>query len=503
MHIKNNELYQLLEKYKKISLLNKIIAILDWDTNVNLPINGSEGRSRQIALLTDELASIWQDPKFKSILNKVRSTTNLDQNDKAIIRNLERAGKYYFKVPKEIIIEKAQTTSEAFMIWQKAKMTNSFKDFLPILKKIIKLNQIIADHLGYKKNRYDALLDLYEPDLTADITSKIFTKLQPQLTTLLKKIQKSKAYLEDSSLINKDLTYPQMDQKQLLSFVTRKMNYDQDSGRIDTSSHPFETVLDRYDIRITTRYNLKDFRESFYSAMHEAGHALYEQGINPDFSETPLEGGVSYAIHESQSRFWENQIGRNPNFIEYITPLFQAFYPEQLKNTGSPSLIKLFNQVKPGFIRTEADEVTYNLHIILRFELENDLLSGKLEPADLPNAWNTLMKKYLGITPPSDSKGVLQDVHWSYGYFGYFPTYCLGNLYAAQITASMKKEININESLKAGELGTILSWLRQNIHQHGSLYLPQKLITDISGEQLNPNFFIEYLNQKYSQIYDF
>lgn len=503
MHSKNNELNLLLVKYQKISLLNKIIAILDWDTNVNLPPNASEGRARQIALLTEELADLWLDKEFKSAFEKAKESKKLTEVETAIIRNLDRAAKYYFKVPKEIIVEKAQTTSEAFMIWQKAKQENKFKDFLPILKRIIKLNQIIADHLGYRKNRYDALLDLYEPELVAETASKIFTTLQPKLTQLLKKIQKSKGYFETSPLIEAEPTYPQQDQKQLLSFIIKKMNYDLDSGRIDTSSHPFETVLDRHDIRITTRYNLKDFRESFYSAMHEAGHALYEQGINPDYSETPLENGTSYAIHESQSRFWENQIGRNPNFIEYIAPLFQAFYPEQLKDSGAPTLIKLFNQVRPGFIRTEADEVTYNLHIILRFELENDLLNNKLDPADLPQIWNIKMKKYLGVTPPSDSKGVLQDVHWSYGYFGYFPTYCLGNLYAAQITASIKKEIDIDKILKSGELGTILSWLKEHIHQHGSLYLPQKLITDISGEQLNPDFFIEYLNQKYSQIYDF
>lgn len=502
MHATNPKVKKLLEQYKQISTLGKVDGVLGWDTNVNLPPKASEGRATQSALVTEIITDQWLEPKFRQLFEEVKEEPKLSEEEKAVVRNLEKASRFYYKVPKEVIIEFSKTTSEAFMAWQAAKKDNKFKDYLPHLKKVVSLSQLIAKHLGYSKNPYDALLDLYEPDLTASECGDVFKKLQPPLTKLVNKIKASKNYSEENELVNGTLNYPKDDQKQLALFVLRRMHYDLDAGRLDESAHPFTTEIGGFDTRITTWYHENNFTESLMAAMHEGGHALYEQGIKEEFADTPLEGGVSLGIHESQSRFWENQVGRSKEFLEFMTPIFQAFYPTELGHVGSESIVKLFNQVKPSLIRVLADEVTYNLHIILRFDLENDLINNKLKVENLPQAWNEKMKKYLGVTPKTDREGVLQDVHWSYGSIGYFPTYTLGNLYSAQFTASMKKELDLKSLISKAEFGTILSWLRTNIHQYGGLYYPKDLVKKVTKEELNPQYFIDYIYDKYKDIYD-
>ncbi|MCH7730255.1 carboxypeptidase M32 [Patescibacteria group bacterium] len=503
MKVKNRKVKNLLEKYRQISLLGKTEAVLGWDLRVNLPKKGVEGRAAQIAHLTKIITEKWLDPEFKKLVEDTK-LSGLKPEEKAILRNLRHAGKFYFKVPKEIIVEFSETTTRATVVWDEARKKDKFSEFLPHLKKLIKLNQIIAGHIGYRDNPYDALLDLYEPDLTAIECKKIFGKLQPELTKILKKIMKSKNYSEKSYLVEGELDYPKDAQEQLCFFVLRRMGYDLEAGRMDdiSPSHPFTSELGRFDVRITNRYNVKDFREGLMVAMHEAGHGLYEQGVKEEYSATPLEGGVSLGIHESQSRFWENQVGRSFEFMKFITPIFQAFFPGQLSEVGAETLFSLFNQVRPSFIRTEADEVTYNLHIALRFELEEKMVNGKIKATDLPEIWRVKMKRYLGVTPKTDREGVLQDVHWSTAPMGYFPTYTLGNLYAAQFTREMQKELNLEDLAERGELGTILSWLRANIHQHGGLYRSDELIKKVTGKPLNPQHFLDYINKKYSKIYN-
>jgi len=502
MKIKDKIIKALLEKYREIYLLGRINALLSWDLNVNLPPKASEGRASQSAYLTKLIAEKWLDSEFRNLLEKaIIKQKSLKTEERAIVRNLNWAGKYYLNVPKKVIIDFAQTSSRAFMVWQKAKTDDKFKDFLPHLKKLISLNREIAEHLGYKDNPYDALLDLYEPGLTSKICKGIFDKLQPELTRVLARIQKSENY-KDSSELTEEKNYPIEVQKQLSIFVLKRMGYDFGAGRMDISSHPFTDTLDRWDVRITNRYKLSDFRESLMVAMHEGGHALYELGVDGIYAGTPLDGGVSLGIHESQSRFWENQVGRSESFLKFMTPVFQAFYPSELSKIDSEGIFRLFNQVKPSLIRTEADEVTYNLHIMLRFELEEVMINGRVMADDLPEIWRQKMKKYLEIVPETDREGVLQDVHWSHGPMGYFPTYTLGNLYAAQFTARMKKEINIADFCEKGELGVILSWLRANIHRYGSLYWPDELAQKATGEALNPRYFLEYIKEKYSKIYE-
>lgn len=501
MKITNPSLKKLLIHYKEISLLGKVKATLDWDLNVNMPPKGSAGRAEQSAYLEGLMTDLWLQKDFLQNLGKARSVTNLSLEEKAIIRNLNRAVKFYTKVPKALIIENTKVTSEAFVHWRKAREKNQYTVFLPYLKKIITIDQKIAGYLGYKENIYDALLDLYEPDLTASFTKKTFDALKEELIVLVQKIQKSKKYISDSPLVEKKLVYPQEKQKALVLAVMKRMGFDFDAGRMDISPHPFTTTLDRYDIRITNAYKLHDFRESYTAGVHETGHALYEQGINPAYSNTPLEGGVSFGIHESLSRFWENMVGKNPAFLHCMTPLFQSTYPDILGNVSEHEFVRLFNMVKPSFIRIEADEVTYALHIILRFEMEHDLLNGKIQVEDAPDAWREKSQKYFGIVPPTDSQGILQDVHWAYGNFGYFPSYALGNLYGAQFLHTMKKTVKFEEELHKGNLLAVKQWLDKYVHVHGSLYYPKELMEKATGEPLHPKYFVEYLKEKYARLY--
>lgn len=502
MKIKNSTIKELLRKYREISLLSKTKAVLDWDLNVNLPPKATEGRAAQSAHITRLITNIWLMDDFKILLQKANAATNLTEEEGAIVRNLNVGGKFYYRVPKELIVEKEETAAKAFMAWKEAKDKNDFTIFLPLLKRLIQIDQMVAEHLTYKKNPYDALLDQFEPDLTAEKADKAFSAIKPSLISLTKAVQKSKGYIAESEYIDGVKSYPATEQKRLALFLMRKMGFDMQAGRLDISPHPFTTSLDRYDIRITNMYKEYDFKDSYISTMHEAGHALYEQGVETDYSMTPLEGGVSYGMHEALSRFWENMIGKSPEFLSFMTPLFQSFFPEHLSTLDEKSLTKLINIVKPSFVRIEADEVTYSLHIILRFEVENELFNKKIKPEDAPEVWKEKSKKYFGKESPTDREGVLQDVHWSYGAFGYFPSYALGNLYGAQLLSKMKKEISFEKELQKGNLLPMKGWLDQNVHRHGSLYYPDTLMKKVTGESLNPKYFIEYLKNKYSSIYE-
>lgn len=500
MKLKKKSLKDLLTFYKEVSTISQIEGLIGWDLNVNLPPEAATTRAQHSAFLTKLSAEKWKDEKISNLL-KNAETDAATLEEKAIVRNLKKAAKYYTQVPEEIIVKFSKVTSEAFMAWNKAKQDSRYSDFEPFLKEIIEINKIIAKHLGYKNDPYDALLDLYEPGLTAKQCRKYFKELQPTLSNLVNKITKSKNYPKALPFIGPNYYYPPEDQKQLSLFALRKIGYDLQAGRLDPSPHPFTISLGFGDVRVTTKYTESDFRDALTSTIHEGGHALYEQGVDENYVATPLEGGVSLGIHESQSRFWENQVGRNRSFLKFLMPVLQTLYSTQLGSADLDQIELLFNYVKPGFIRIEADEVTYTLHIILRFELEHALINGELSTKDLPRAWNEKMKKYLGIVPPSDDLGVLQDVHWAYGSFGYFPTYSLGNLYAAQFTHAMSKEIDIQKALDEANFAVILSWWRENVHKYGSLYYPNELINRVTGEELSTKYYLSYITKKFKGIY--
>lgn len=500
MKYTNSTTEALVKQYREISLLNKVSALLSWDMEVNMPKKATESRAAQNSYITKLISDRWLDKTFKSNLEKAKKLKKLNKEERACVRNVEHSAKYYHRVPQEIIVEQSEATSKAFMAWREAREKNKFSIFAPHLKKIIKLNQLVAKHIGFYDNPYDALLDIYEPGFTADEGQELFGSLINETTPLLVEIKKSKFFKQKSNLLDKE--YDISLQKQLSEFILAKIGYDFSAGRQDISTHPFTTELGTGDTRITNRFSPHNFIESIMVAMHEGGHALYEQGVNEEYAGTPLEGGVSLGIHESQSRFWENQVGRSHEFIKYLEPVMSAFYPIQLKEENAESLYRAFNRVNPSMIRVEADEVTYNLHIALRFEIEEGLLNNEIKVEELPKVWNTRMKKYLGVTPKNDSEGVLQDVHWSYGSFGYFPTYTLGNLYSAQFAWAMGKELDTKKLIKDGNFGSILSWQRENIHKHGSLYRPKELIKKVTGKSLSANYFIDYLSKKYANIYN-
>lgn len=495
MQTKNKSIQLLLTKYHEISLLDKIKAALEWDLNVNMPSKGVEGRSQQSTLLTELMTDLWLKPELKNTLLELQGT-QLTEDEQAVVRNMYRLGKYYFRVPKKIILEKSEITTKAFVAWHEAKQKNDFKIFRPYLEKIVSLEREIASFLEYKDNPYDALLDLYEPDLNVKFLDSIFTPLRNELSQFIIKIKESKKYQDKSSFNGR--YSPKMQQK-LGAYILDLMQYSNAEGRLDTSPHPFTTTLDRFDVRITTKYLENDYRSSYASIIHEAGHALYELGVNPHYSYTPLEGGVSLGIHESQSRFWENQVGRNPLFLKFLFPIFKTLFHED--EMTYESLVHGLNEVKPGFIRIEADEVTYNLHIILRYEIERDIINNSIKVDDIPEYWRDKMQSLFGITPSTDAEGALQDIHWSGGSFGYFPTYSLGNLYAAQFTHTLKKELSFDDLLASGELGPIVEWLRKNIHTYGSLYYPHELVQRVTGEDLNSKYFVQYIKDKYSSLY--
>jgi carboxypeptidase Taq len=399
------------------------------------------------------------------------------------------------KLPESFVRELAEVSSSAQTTWARAREKNDFKLFLPALRKIIELKQKEAKYVGFTDSPYDALLETYEPGMSTVEVSKILNDLKdflvPFLATLTKTAQKKTAKTHGHFPIDRQHAFNQS--------IAAKLGFDFGAGRLDKSTHPFTTNFHPNDVRITTRYREDDVLYSIPSTVHETGHALYEQGLMAEHFGTPLGESVSLGIHESQSRLWENMIGRSRPFWKHFYPILQKEFPVPFRKLTFDEFYRTQNVVTPSFIRTEADEVTYNLHIILRFEIEKELIEGSIDPVDLPKIWNAKMKQYLGIDVPSDREGVLQDVHWSAGLFGYFPTYSLGNLYAAQLWYQMQKEIpNLQKSIAAGKFADIREWLRVKIHRQGKAYSATELIKKITGEYPNSRYFSDYLREKYS-----
>ncbi len=500
LKIKNKIVKELVEKYREIHILSEVSSILHWDQNVSMPRAGAEGRAAQLTYLQNQITDMWHNGDFDKKLKSL-DTKSLTVIEKAIVRNLERAIRYYTRVPKPLIAEKTEVNVKAFSVWQEARQQNNYRMYQNILKKVFDIERQVAGYLADTRDPYDALLDLYEPELTSATVKKLFGEIKPEIRSLLHAILKSKTYRETNPFMEQEMRYAIDMQKKLSDFMLKKMHYPPTHGRLDVSAHPFTTALGAHDIRITTRYYENDFRSSYSSTVHEAGHALYELGVNHDYAGTPLAGGVSLGIHESQSRFWENLVGKNPLFLGYLEPILLTLFPAEFTGTTRDDLVRYVNHVRPGYIRVEADEVTYNLHIILRFEVEHDLINNKLKFEDLRDAWNTKMKQYFGIAPTKDSDGVLQDVHWSYGSIGYFPTYTLGNIYSAQFAARMRKDLKFEELLRHGDLSPIREWLRKHIHVYGSELMPNDLVKNVCGETINTKYYLDYLNTKYSRIY--
>ncbi len=486
----------------EIADLTGIQALLGWDQQVNMPSGGVSDRGNQMALIGGMMHDrITSDECGRLVADLEAEIDNLEA-DTDIARNVRRVKwqyEQYTKIPKQKMMEFMILTAQANEVWVKARKNNDFASYQPILQQIVEMRRELANYFKPYDHIYDPLLDMFEPGMKTAEVKKIFADLREKQVVLIKAIKEAKQV--DNSFIKK--YYDKELQEKFGRHVITKFGYDWNRGRMDVAPHPFTTGFGLGDIRITTRYLDDDGLSSLFSTMHESGHAMYSQGANPKFARTILQETTSLAFHESQSRMWENLVGRSKEFWTYFYPTFQMLFSKHLGNVDLETFYKGINRVEPSLIRVEADEATYNLHIMVRMEIEIGLLEGTIATKDLPEVWNTKMQDYLGITPPNDTLGVLQDVHWSGGMIGYFPTYALGNLLSVQLWEKMLSDNpNIPDEMAKGEFSTILGWMREKVHQHGSKYDSQELIQKITGSKLSAEPYLRYLNKKYGEIYN-
>lgn len=479
----------------ELTYIGSTLGLLSWDQQVNLPQKSAHYRGEQLSYLSGLLHKKLTATSF---VNKVdacihpRIFKTLSIDDQVIIRELHREITKLCKIPVQFATQQTRTYSEAFSVWLRAREASNFSLFEPVLERVVALKQKEARLYGFTDSPYDPLLDNFEPGLSARDATQLFNDCVPFLKTLITRVAHTQKNIPHLSL-----TFPIKQQEKLCKEIITLMGYDVQAGHIATSAHPFSTYISPYDSRITLRYDEHNLWEALGSAIHETGHALYNQGLPSEHYGMALGEALSFGIHESQSRIWENMIGKSYEFISHIHPLIKKYFP-RFPFTAREYYQYLI-QVTPTLIRTESDEVTYNIHIIIRFELEKALVEGTLAVAQLRDAWNAKYKEYLGIDVPRDADGVLQDVHWASGYFGYFPSYTLGNVYAAQMFAAAQKQIpTLSRSIRTGDLKPFLSWLRTNVHIHGKRYTSAELIKQISGEPLSTGFFKNYLKNKYS-----
>ncbi len=495
-----NTNYQLYQKHlKKISDIGFAAAVLQWDQETYMPPKGAALRAQQLATLSGLVHEHFTDEKLGKLLDELIKDTSLSDKE---FKNVMHTHKDYYKQKKYstgFVEEISRTVSETFQAWHQAKINNDFKSYAPFLDKLLTLKKKECELLGYENHPYDAMLDQYEPGAKSAHLKILFNDVKANLVEFVKQIAQ-KPQNADAFMFAE---YDEQKQWDFSLYLLKQMGYDFEAGRQDKSSHPFTTHFNAHDVRVTTRVNKNDLNEIIWSTIHEGGHALYEQGL--PITEYGLPSGeyISLGIHESQSRLWENNIGRSLAYWEYNFPKLQELFPQNLGDKTALDFYKAMNIVKPSFIRTNADELTYHFHILIRFEIEMALFEEKLAVNELPELWNAKYKEYLGIDVPNDTKGVLQDVHWSHGSFGYFPTYSLGSFYAAQFMHTATQQIsNLEEKIKAGNLMPLLEWLRINIHQYGKQYLADELCQKISGEKLNFNYFMTYAKEKYSFLYN-
>lgn len=494
-----NNSYQTYRTFKrKIADVNYSAALLQWDMETYMPARGGAFRAQQVSTLAGIAHELSTEDKFGKILEELSGNKSLSEMER---RNVEESLKDFKRNKKyttEFVETLSRTVSEAVQVWTKAKEKSDFKLFAPHLDKLVELKRQECEILGYEDHPYDALLDLYEPGAKTKEIVALFKGVREWLVDFVKKIS-ARSQNEDAFMFRH---YQKDKQWDYGIFLLKQMGYDFETGRQDVSAHPFTTSFNSCDVRVTTRVNENDLNEMIWSCIHEGGHALYEQGLGADDYGLPSGEAVSLGIHESQSRLWENNVGRSLSYWKANYGKLQEVFPGNLKNVLVDAFYKAMNVVRPSFIRTSADELTYHFHVLIRFEIEKALLEKAVEVKDLPDAWNHKYKTYLGLEVPSDAKGVLQDIHWSYGNFGYFPTYSLGSFYAAQFFSKAKQDIpSLENEIESGNMKPLLGWLRENIHRHGKTYPAGELCKRVTGETLNFKYFMDYASKKYTDLY--
>ena len=469
-----------------------------------MPSGGNEHRANQLSLLAG-VAHQWASlPRIGELLNELTDSElndGADSDSVVNIREIKRTYERNIRLPQRLVEEMSRVTALAQHHWAESRQKKDFRTFAPWLKQIIDLKREEAAAVGFADDGepYDALLDEYEPGAKSEGVAAVFAALRKELVPLLDAIRGAKL-APNVSILSRH--FPEAVQAQLCKEAATAVGFDFDRGRLDITTHPFCSGFGPGDCRLTTRYDESFFPSAFFGTLHEAGHGMYEQGLLPEAFGTPLGNSVSLGIHESQSRLWENLVGRGAAFWKHFYPRAQKSFADAIGSTAFDDFYFAINAVSPSFIRVEADEVTYNLHIMLRFDLERDLISGSLPPEDVPEAWNDRFTADFGITPENDADGCLQDVHWSAGLFGYFPTYALGNMYASQFFAAAQEQLGgLSDQFERGEFGSLLDWLRTNIHQQGQRFSANRLVEVVTGEQLSNRQLMTHLNDRFRPLY--
>ena len=492
--------YELLKnRLATISDLRSTKSLLFWDQQTYMPKGGVADRAEQAATISRLAHEMLTDDETKKLLD-ASGEPDPSSEEGALIRRARRNYERAMSLPAELVAETSRITSLAEPAWVRAREESDWSLFAPHLEKVLTLKREAAEALGYEDHPYDALLDAYEPGAKKARLEVMFEELKEGVLPLIRAVV-AKGNGKDRAAPLKG-AFGEAGQEKFGHAVISAFGYDWKRGRQDRSVHPFCINFGPGDVRITTRFDRGWLAPALFGTMHEAGHALYEQGVDPSYARTPLGGGTSMGVHESQSRLWENLIGRSRPFWSHYYPKLREVFPKVMGGIDSEQFYRAINVLEPSEIRVEADEVTYNLHILLRFELEVALIEGSLSVADLPAAWNAKMEEYLGVVPKNDSAGVLQDIHWADGLFGYFPTYAIGSVLSVQLfDAALKAHPEIPEEISSGRFSTLLGWLRENVHRHGSRYYPHELVERATGHPLDTALYLRYLEDKFGELY--
>ncbi len=482
--------------------LGAAAGVLSWDQQTHMPPGGGRARAEHLSTLRRLIHEMFTAAQTRALLEAAEAeagSLDPDSDEAALVRMTRRDYDRSTKLPSDFVAERTRAAATSVEVWRKARPANDFALFRPHLEQMVDFARRTADYIGFEDHPYDALLDAYEPKLTSREVTALFATLRQRTVPLVRAIAERGDVVDASFLTRKA---DEAKQEAFGREVVERFGYDFSRGGLTRAPHPFAAGFSRDDVRITTRFVPHNMTSAFLGIFHEAGHAMYGQGASPALERTNLAGGAGLGVHESQSRMWENLVGRSRPFWQYYFPRLRALFPEHLADVDAEIFYRAVNRVTPSLIRVEADEVTYNLHIILRYELELALLEGTLEAKDLPAAWNARMRQFLGITPPTDADGVMQDIHWSTGSIGYFPTYALGNVMSAQLfDAAQRAHPSLMEQIGRGEFSALLEWLREHVHQHGRKFFPQDLLERATGSPLTPEPYLGYLWQKFGDIY--
>lgn len=496
-----NEHFEKLQRYlEPVQALQGALTLFQWDNETLAPPAANEQSSRIVGALTDVYLNAFLRPEIFQLLTELKGEKDtLSEKEKAIVRELNKEYENLMVIPKEEYRAFQELTMKAAVVWAKAREEDDFASFSPYLKEIVETQKRFA---GYRRKEgqslYDVLLSDYEPDFTEKDLDDFFAIIREELVPLVKEMAEKADSIPDSFLYGH---YPADKQSAFCEMLAEYIGFEKEKGVIAQSAHPFTTNLHNKDVRITNHFYENSLPSAIFSVIHEGGHGIYEMGIADDLTMTPIGGGATMAMHESQSRFYENILGRSEAFWKPLYPKLQETYPEQLAGISLETFLRAINKSQPSLIRTEADELTYCLHILIRYELEKLLIAGELCVEDLPKAWKDKYREYLGIVPDTDREGVLQDTHWAWGNFGYFPSYAIGSAIGAQLLAAMKKDMDLDACLQASNLAAVKEYLGKHIHQYGKLYGCNELLQKTTGEKFNARYYVAYLREKYHRLY--